>query len=103
MISRAIAERQVVEFHYERERVKAEPYLLGTHRRTGAYLLLAYVTGPEPEGQGGWRRFRYSLIRDFVQSGVQFAVIREGVSPELRRGLGGVITPVHDPRSYEVR
>jgi len=85
-ITRAITQRRKVRFSYEKRTVIAEPHLLGTHPRTGAYLMLGWTGDPVPE----WTFFRYSLMRGFEVTDESFNASREGCDPPTRR-LGGII------------
>jgi len=92
-ISRSIIGRNIVRFMYEKKAVTAEPYLLGIHRRTGAYLLLAYRTGDSP----GWVWYRFSLIRDYEAMDETCPPLRADFVQDYRR-LGGIVTtPLKSP------
>ncbi|RYD66595.1 MAG: hypothetical protein EOP84_31080, partial [Verrucomicrobiaceae bacterium] len=52
-------------FLYGQERVTADFYLLGQAKKSGAYIVVAWCHGLEPE----WRHLRYSMIYDLEPLG----------------------------------
>ena len=88
-VREAIRERRLIRFTYRKNRVVAEPHLLGSARRTHAFVICAWQL-PQGEGKGegsaeGWEHFRYAEMRDLEVLEESFSRVREGFNPRDRR------------------
>ncbi|HEY1123481.1 MAG TPA: hypothetical protein VGE67_17830 [Haloferula sp.] len=75
-IRTAILKSRRMAFTYEKSQVVADFYLLGQARKTGAYIIIAWMVEPVQE----WRLLRYSMIKDLEPAG-SIDVLRRDFNP----------------------
>lgn len=85
-VREAIRTRHLIRFTYRKTQVVAEPHLLGSARRTHAFVLCAWRLSPEQgDGGEGWENFRYAEMRDMEILDENFSRVREGFNPYDRK------------------
>lgn len=84
-VREAIRERRLIRFTYRKNRVVAEPHLLGSARRTHAFVICAWQLGEDEGSAEGWEHFRYAEMRDLEVLEESFSRVREGFNPHDRR------------------
>lgn len=80
-LRRAISDYSRASFCYEGVSISADLYLLGTAKKTGAYVLLAWCA----DAGLGWQRFRFAQMKDFRVLG-RFESVRDdytATDPEI--------------------
>ena len=90
----AISRKRKLRFMYRKERVEAEPYLLGNFRKTHALVLMAWATRPVE----GWEYYRVAGMRDVEVLPEVFTVLRRDFNPYDPR-IAGIDTTVRGSRS----
>ena len=89
----AIDSRRVISFTHKTREVKAEPHMIGQHKTTGAFILVAWVLGPD----AGWEKFRFCEIRGLEVGSEVFEEVRDGFDPRDRY-FGGTVACVSQRR-----
>lgn len=84
VIINAIDKREMVTFLYMGEKKMVEPFILGTNKETGKYLLRCYI--PEQmakyESSKNWELFELDKIEKLMITPVRAKIYRRGYNPE---------------------
>lgn len=68
IICDAISNRRLIQFKYKKLTKVVEPYLIGTHKKTGNIVLRAYSVSGQSKSPSvfGWKFYILEIIEDLV-------------------------------------